>query len=459
MKVFALVVVAALAISHVSAGPVVSSSLKTAFSTKGAVDIMVVMKATTSSVLAQVETQNFINTDDKATALNQALKAFTAQSQKPILDILSRFKTAGVKGFYITNRISVRSATWDVVKALLERDDVEEIREAKVMHTGAIVPEQERVLEWGVSQINSPEAWGMGYTGRGVVVSNIDTGVRYTHVALRDRLRETYNWYDPYMGTQMPADTQGHGTHTMGSIAGGNGTGVAPEATWVACLGCSSTSCTEEALIGCGQWTFCPTLPDGTGENCTMRPHISSNSWGGGNEDAFYDEVINMWNSVNIIPVFAIGNSGPGCRTANSPGDRPNVISVGATNNMDTVAVFSSHGPSAQALRIKPEVSAPGVNVRSCGITSDTTYAILSGTSMACPHVAGAVALLIQAGVTERATIATALQTTAVRPQMNEVVCTGGGVDPVNPWPNNSFGHGRIDIYAALLNVTMTAQA
>jgi len=203
-------------------------------------------------------------------------------------------------------------------------------------------------------------------------------------------------------------------------------------------------------LVGCGQWTFCPTLADGSMPDCTKHPHLSSNSWGGGNEDPFYDEVINMWNSIGIIPVFAIGNSGPGCRTANSPGDRPNVISVGATNNMDQVAVFSSHGPTLNTAVIKPEISAPGVNVRSCGISSDTTYAILSGTSMACPHAAGAVAILMQAGMTNRTEIATALEQTTVRPDIPEVVCTGGGVNITYPWPNNSYGWGRIDVNAAL---------
>lgn len=163
-----------------------------------------------------------------------------------------------------------------------------------------------------------------------------------------------------------------------------------------------------------------------------MRPALSSNSWGGGNEDPFYNDVIDSWNMVDIIPLFAIGNSGPGCRTAGSPGDQPNVISVGATSNVDAVAAFSSHGPSASLQRIKvyiyskhfklgiiflnyffnlqPEISAPGVNVRSVGILSDNAYSILSGTSMACPHAAGASALLIGAGLKTRTEIANALQ-------------------------------------------------
>jgi subtilisin family serine protease len=450
MKAF-VVLVAALAISHVSAGPLVSPAMIKAYETKETLDIMIIMKAKTASVLAQIETQNFINTNAKVDALYKALNSFTAESQRPILDILSRFKSSKVNGFYISNRISVRNAPQEVVTALLDRDDIEEIREAKVMHIGKTIPSEGKVLEWGVSQINGPEAWAAGYTGNGIVVSNIDTGVRVTHVALQGRWREEYGWYDPDGMTPTPRDNNGHGTHTMGSMTGGNGTGVAPGATWIACVGCSTSSCTENALFGCGQWTFCPTRPDNTEPNCDMRPHISSNSWGGGNEDPFYDEVINMWNSVGIIPVFAIGNSGPACRTANSPGDRPNVISVGATNQQDDVAVFSSHGPSAQALRIKPEVSAPGSNIRSCGHTGDSVYTILSGTSMATPHVAGAIALLMERNRTlSRDQYAHFLQNTTVRKPLEQLICNGGGVDPVYPWPNNSYGWGRIDIWAAL---------
>jgi subtilisin family serine protease len=160
---------------------------------------------------------------------------------------------------------------------------------------------------------------------------------------------------------------------------------------------------------------------------------------------------MNAWRAADIAPIFAIGNSGPGCRSANSPGDRAAAIAVGATTLQDAVASFSSHGPSQVALRIKPDCSAPGQNVRSASHTSDTGYSILSGTSMACPHVAGAYAVL--KSKTQSASIdeiATALYDSAVRPDFGNVVCTGGGVNITYPWPNNSFGWGRIDVRSAL---------
>jgi subtilisin family serine protease len=228
------------------------------------------------------------------------------------------------------------------------------------------------------------------------------------------------------------------------------GTGVAPKAKYISCRGCDTASCTEVALITCGQFTTCPTQPDGSNADCSKKPTLSSNSWGGGSEDAFYNDIINAWKAADIVPVFAIGNAGPGCRTANSPGDQVGVISVGATTNTNAVASFSSHGPTLFTSRIKPEVSAPGQNVRGASHLSDTEYVTFSGTSMATPHVAGAVALLLSKDNSLTfSQIDTLLKENNVRPRLESVVCTGGGVNITNPWPNNSFGHGKIDVKLA----------
>ena len=460
MKV-ALTLLLAVAVSHVSASPIVTSTLSAKLKANGVADIMIIMKDETAQVLNRVKSQSFASLDDKVTTLKNELRKFTSESQKEVLALVSKHRTSGAKGFYITNRISVKQAPLELVSALEKRSDIAQIREPKVMTIETPVQHEEntpKVLEWGVGQINAPQAWEKGFTGEGIVVSNIDTGVRYTHEALVAGWRgEAYGWFDPYLGTPTPNDQNVHGTHTMGSIAGRNGTGVAQGATWIACKGCDSSSCMEEQLLSCGEWTLCPTLADGTAEDCSQRPRVSSNSWGGGSEDAFYNDIIDSWNVAKIIPIFSIGNSGPNCRTAGSPGDQPNVISVGATNTDDTIATFSSHGPSSVAIRIKPEVSAPGNGIRSASNAGDRVYVNLSGTSMAGPHVAGATAILLQKNPDlDTPGVLKALGESAFRPELTQVVCTGGGVDPSNPWPNNSHGWGRIDVDAALsVNATM----
>lgn len=193
--------------------------------------------------------------------------------------------------------------------------------------------------------------------------------MRYTHETLRSRWRTQYGWYDPFLRTPLPFDNNGHGTHTMGTIAGSNGIGVAPEATWIACKGCEGRFCPASQLISwwvfyrplsyrslswksilnciifySGQFIQCPTRTDGSGRNCSLAPKVVSNSWGGDGSSPWYDEVIASWHRAGIIPVFSIGNSGPDCNTAGTPGERPRVIGVGSTNQNETISSFSSRG-------------------------------------------------------------------------------------------------------------------
>src|SRR5665811_2378314 len=132
-------------------------------------------------------------------------------------------------------------------------------------------------------------------------------------MCIRDR-------YDPYMFTETPNDQNGHGTHTTGTICGAGGIGVYPDAKWLACKGCATSSCSQFALTDCGQYIVCPTLPDGTKPDCSKAPHLVSNSWGGGRGNEWFDSVIAAWHAAKIVPLFSIGNSGPSCNSANSPG-------------------------------------------------------------------------------------------------------------------------------------------
>ncbi|RHZ31460.1 hypothetical protein DYB37_012255 [Aphanomyces astaci] len=258
------------------------------------------------------------------------------------------------------------------------------------------------------------------------------------HVAVTN---STVEW-----GSKLPNDRHGHGTHVTGTIAGLNGIGVAPEAKWIACAGCPAGSCPQTDLLACAQYITCPTDTDGNNPDCKLAPHVVNNSWGSRrNGDTWYEAAILAWRKAGIVPVFSNGNAGPGCGTVGSPGDSPSVIGVGATDSDDALASLSSKGPEPLQKRIKPDVSAPGKSVRSAGSASDTAYITYSGTSMAAPHVSGAVALIVNAnpGATYE-TVYKLLANTVDTATLKPSPANCGGVDN-SKYPNNDFGYGRIN--------------
>jgi len=245
-------------------------------------------------------------------------------------------------------------------------------------------------------------------------------------------------WRHPYCGHASPTDKNGHGTHALGSAVGTtNGIGVSPGARWIACRGFPNEgSASADKLLDCGQWIL----------TANPRPHVCTNSWAGGQGHVWYNSVITAWRAAGIVPVFAIENSGSSCRSANSPGDKPGVLSLGATQQGGTMAGFSSRGPSIDG-RQKPEVSAPGHSIVSAGNSNPDHYSIKSGTSMATPHVAGAVALLKarQPNMSVDNVIAR-LQSTAAHPLVSNADKSCGR----SLWPNMAFGYGRINVAVAL---------
>jgi subtilisin family serine protease len=421
--------------------------------TLGPADIMIKF-ASTQPTLNALNVARFASKNEKRTSLRVNLLEFANQSQKNVLAFLEK-KGIETEQFWISNELYIKDADAALVAELSQFKEIEEIRENEIIElekpVHSVSFRNNIFAEWGVENTRANLVWTMsgGTTGSGITVATIDTGALLNHEILRSNFYGTYGWYDPYSYTTSPNDQNGHGTHTVGTIAGSNGYGVAPGVQWQACKGCSGSSCTNAALTACGQWVACPTLPNGSSANCNHAPDVCSNSWGGGRGQNWYDSVISAWHSAGIIPVFANGNSGPSCNTANSPADsRSGAIAVGSITSGNAMSSFSSKGPSAFST-IKPDISAPGTSVRSSYYTSTTAYATLSGTSMACPHVSGVVALLLSLN---QNLSYSSLYSILSRTASTSVSSTGyncGSINDGSVFPNNAYGYGKIDAYSA----------
>jgi len=343
--------------------------------------------------------------------------------------------------------------------------------------------------EWGVLNVNAPAVWALGFTGQGIVIANEDTGMRWTHNALKPKYRgwdgssadHNFNWHDSIhtgggscgANTVAPCDDNGHGSHTTGTTVGddgaGNQVGVAPGAKWIGCRNMDQGNGTPATYTECFQFFIAPTDLAGNNANPALRPHVINNSWGcpaseGCVTRAELETIVNNTEAAGIFVEVSAGNSGPGCSTvADPPAIYSAAFSPGAKDIRNVLASFSSRGPSTfyDPNLLKPNISAPGVNVRSSTRTSDTSYGNLSGTSMAGPHVAAVVALLWSARpqlVRNIATTKSILQNTANPAVAVNPTQTCGGT-PSTQIPNNSFGYGRVDALAAVNAVPTAAEA
>ncbi len=399
--------------------------------------------------------------DKRGQAVVDALRRTAETSQSDVRKQLSQAEVA-YQSFWIANTVLVRDGTAKLAATLAAHGNVTKLRSPETYAlpkpTAGTAEKTVDAVEWGIDRIRADDVWAtFGVRGEGITVANIDTGVDYDHPAVVGKYRgntgggfdHNYNWFDPSQvcgnPSLAPCDNNDHGTHTMGTMLGddgaGNQIGVAPGARWIAAKGCESNSCSDAALLGSGQWILAPTDLAGANPRADLRPHIVNNSWGGGGGDAWYLATVNAWRASGIFPAFSNGNSGPGCNTSGSPGDYAESYSSGAFDVNNAIASFSSRG--AAGGRIKPNLAAPGVNVRSS--VNGGGYAAFNGTSMASPHTAGAVALMWSAApslVGDLAQTAALLNQTAV--DTSNLTCGGTAEN------NNVWGEGKLDAYAAV---------
>ncbi|MFE9191960.1 S8 family serine peptidase [Micromonospora sp. NPDC007208] len=249
------------------------------------------------------------------------------------------------------------------------------------------------LLDHSVPQIGAPAAWQAGYTGKGVTVAVLDTGIDTAHPDLVGKVTET----NDLIGTG-DGDPVGHGTHVASTIAGsgaasgGLNRGVAPDATLLSGKVCADFGCPESTIIAGMEWAAAEKHAD-----------VVNMSLGGSDSpgiDPMEAAVNTLTASYGTLFVIAAGNSGPGATSVGSPGSADAALTVGAVDDSDNLAGFSSRGPRVGDDGLKPDITAPGVNIvaaRAGGtVAAGNAYVSMNGTSMATPHVAGAAALIAQ---------------------------------------------------------------
>ena len=269
-----------------------------------------------------------------------------------------------------------------------------------------------RAPAWDLRMIGAPRAWAGGVTGAGVTIGVVDTGVDWRHPALVTRYRGYRgpdaapefdgNWWSPLdRYRDEPVAVADHGTHVAGTAVGGTGLpggapiGVAPGARFIAAAACTADSCPLAAVLSGLQFMLAPTDRRGRDPDPTLRPEIVSNSWQRAGEEVPLQRAVTALEAAGVLPVFAVGNGGPACGTALTPGtDDDLLLSVGAVDRAGRVTRFSGRGPSPGG-GADPDVVAPGAALVSS--VPGGRYAASDGTSMAAPAAAGIAALILDA--------------------------------------------------------------
>jgi subtilisin family serine protease len=437
------------------------------------------------------EKQLNLNTkSEKAKFVYQQLLNKAKLSQKSIVSFLTENKISH-QAFYVTNAIKVTS-NQKIIETLAKMNDVASIIADGTLRLSDYSENRTEIKssrggepEWGLKMIKADSVWLMGIRGEGAIIGGQDTGFEWDVSPLKQKYRgfvdsntviHNYNWHDAIkinnpnfpdtvlnpcgLDIRIPCDDQNHGTHTMGTMVGedeNNSIGVAPGSKWMACRNMDRGWGRLSTYIECFEWFLAPYDLDGNNPNSDLAPHVINNSWycsegEGCNPSNFslMEEVVKNVKASGIVVVVSAGNSGSACGSVTGPpAFFESSFSVGATNNNDNIAGFSSRGPVVidSSFRLKPNVSAPGVGVRS--VIRKGNFASYNGTSMAGPHVAGLVALMISANpdlagrVDE---IEDIIEATAM-PKVSETDCAPFLGSQV---PNAIFGYGRVDALAAV---------
>jgi len=407
--------------------------------------------------------------DSRHERVVRELRRESELSQRALTPLLSWFGVSEVRNLWLINGLAAKLPPW-LIEYLADEEKVSQITlDYAITHTGT-GPGTQGPVEWNLTVIGAPALWNLGYTGQGVVVANMDTGVDMNDPAIVAAWRGGINsWFDPNCPAQpgssatcqagvdysQPRDSDGHGSGTMSIMVGGidntgSAIGVAPGAKWIAVKMFDDAGMASVSGVHAGfQWLLDPDGDPTTND----APDIINNSWDLQNAVdqcvLTYQADIQALNAAGIAVVFSAGNvaAGGNAHTSVSPANNPGSYAVGALDQFDNLASFSSRGPGPAGTPCGdgffPELVAPGVNVRmltKSAIPGLPKYVSASGTSFSAPHVAGAMALLISADPNLTVAQLEAILAQSARDQVNPS-------DPAGP--DVSFGYGALDVAAA----------
>ncbi len=432
----------------------------------------------------------FTEKAEKGRFVYEALRAQAEASQAPLR---ARLDADGIayRSFYLVNMIEVEgdnvlaaelAAREDVstVVANLEahREPQPVIEQEASLSASRLPPSGASAVEPNLVKVGAPAVWARGFTGQGIVVGMADTGVTWEHPALKSHYRgfdgasvsHDYNWHDAIhnaaagnpCGSDAPApcDDDSHGTATASLVVGddgvGNQVGMAPGARFIACRNMDRGNGTPARYTECFQFFMAPTDHNGANPRPDLAAHVINNSWScpvteGCTDPNVLKTIVENVSAAGIVVVVSAGNAGPACSTISDPPSFYDAIfSIGATSNTDAIASFSSRGPITVdgSNRLKPDICAPGVNVRAASPPASYTSSF-SGTSGSAPHVTGAVALLWSAApqLVGQVPATIALLERAALPLTSTQTCGGLSGAAV---PNPVFGFGRLNVALAV---------
>ena len=391
------------------------------------VEFIVTLKA--EADLTKVKPEDVVDT----------LRDTSEKSQESLISFIERKVKDGeiseYNSFFIINSIYIKGKA-ELIEKIARRSDVESIR---LNHT--IVSDKEEIVKRksSLSEVTSYVPWNLESiqadrvtkTGKNIVVGIIDSGVNANHPELQDALiPEGFKDFVEPSNTE-PKDETGHGTHVAGTILGRT-IGIAKDAKLiVARVFNKEGEASDDGLLAAGQWIL------------EKKPQVVNNSWGGNRDDSFYDDIIKKWKAAGIVPIFSSGNTGEynagGEGSIGSPGSLEDSFSVGALTKDDRLAKFSLRGPSKHTNKFKPEISAPGVNILSADYKGG--YVLKTGTSMAAPHVTGAVALILEANKNLSVDKVEDILKSTATPLTDDHYISS---------PNMGYGYGKLNVYKAV---------